>query len=130
MKTARNGKGQFLVYEAENGQIKIDVRLENETVWLTQPLMAELFQTPHSGYTDIRTPLLPEDHRYLRHEHRLRPDTRSQYCVLQDGAKQDAYETFHGHRIAERDKIGNAFDSLVGQLPASKPRQADEDDAS
>ena len=38
-------KSQLLVYEAENGQIKIDVRLENETVWLTQPLMAELFQT-------------------------------------------------------------------------------------
>jgi hypothetical protein len=38
-------KSQFLVYEAENGQIKIDVRLENETVWLNQPLMAELFQT-------------------------------------------------------------------------------------
>jgi hypothetical protein len=36
---------QFLVYEAEDGQIKIDVRLENETVWLTQQLMAELFQT-------------------------------------------------------------------------------------
>lgn len=38
-------KSQFLVYQAENGQIKIDVRLENETVWLTQKLMAELFQT-------------------------------------------------------------------------------------
>jgi len=38
-------KSQFLVYQAEDGQMKIDVRLENETVWLTQPLMAELFQT-------------------------------------------------------------------------------------
>jgi len=28
------GKGQFLVYEAEDGQVKIDVRLEDETVWL------------------------------------------------------------------------------------------------
>ena len=37
-------RGQFLVYEAEDGQIKIDVRLEDETVWLTQQLMAELFQ--------------------------------------------------------------------------------------
>jgi len=37
--------GQFLVYEAENGHIKIDVRLADETVWLSQPLMAELFQT-------------------------------------------------------------------------------------
>ena len=39
------GKGQFLVYEAEDGQIKIDVRLEEETVWLSQQLMADLFQT-------------------------------------------------------------------------------------
>jgi len=39
------GKGQFLVYEAEDGQVKIDVRLEDETVWLTQQLMADLFQT-------------------------------------------------------------------------------------
>ena len=38
-------KGQFLVYQAEDGTLKLDVRLENETVWLTQPLMAELFQT-------------------------------------------------------------------------------------
>lgn len=38
-------KGQFLVYQAEDGTLKLDVRLEGETVWLTQPLMAELFQT-------------------------------------------------------------------------------------
>lgn len=38
-------KGQFLVYQAEDGKLKLDVRLEGETVWLTQPLMAELFQT-------------------------------------------------------------------------------------
>ncbi len=39
------GKGQFLVYQAEDGTLKLDVRLEGETVWLTQALMAELFQT-------------------------------------------------------------------------------------
>lgn len=38
-------ESQFLVYESENGQMKIEVRLEDETVWLTQQLMAELFQT-------------------------------------------------------------------------------------
>jgi hypothetical protein len=38
------GKGQFLVCETEDSQIKIDVRLEDETVWLTQKLMADLFQ--------------------------------------------------------------------------------------
>ena len=38
-------KSQFLIYQAESGVIKIDVRFENETVWLTQQLMADLFQT-------------------------------------------------------------------------------------
>ncbi len=38
-------KGQFLVYSAEDGRTKIEVRLENETVWLTQQHMAALFQT-------------------------------------------------------------------------------------
>jgi hypothetical protein len=37
--------GQFLVYQTEDGRLKIDVRFEGETVWLTQPHMAELFQT-------------------------------------------------------------------------------------
>jgi hypothetical protein len=40
-----SARGQFLVYEAEDGHVKIDVRLEDETVWLTQQLMADLFQT-------------------------------------------------------------------------------------
>jgi len=38
-------KGQFLVYSPEDGQVRIEVRLENETVWLTQQHMADLFQT-------------------------------------------------------------------------------------
>ncbi len=37
--------GQLLVYQTDDGQVKLDVRLEGETVWLTQQLMAELFQT-------------------------------------------------------------------------------------
>lgn len=36
--------GEFLVYE-EGGRIKINVRLEGETVWLTQQMMAEVFQS-------------------------------------------------------------------------------------
>jgi hypothetical protein len=38
-------KGEILLYQSEDGTTKIDVRLENETVWLTQKSMAELFQT-------------------------------------------------------------------------------------
>jgi hypothetical protein len=38
-------KSQFLIYQSEDGVIKIDVRFEGETVWLTQQVMAQLFQT-------------------------------------------------------------------------------------
>ena len=38
-------KGQFLVYQAEDGHLKLDVRFEDESVWLTQQLMADLFQS-------------------------------------------------------------------------------------
>ena len=37
--------GQFLVYRTEDGRLKLDVRFEGETVWLTQNHRAELFQT-------------------------------------------------------------------------------------
>ncbi len=36
---------QLIIYKTEDGRTKLEVRLENETVWLTQKLMAELFQT-------------------------------------------------------------------------------------
>ena len=39
------GGGEFLVYQSDDGSIKLEVRLENETVWLTQKAMAELFDT-------------------------------------------------------------------------------------
>jgi hypothetical protein len=38
-------QGEMLVYQAEDGALKLEVRLENETLWLTQQQMAELFQS-------------------------------------------------------------------------------------
>lgn len=36
---------KILIYTSDDGQIKIEVRLEDENVWLTQNAMAELFNT-------------------------------------------------------------------------------------
>ena len=38
----------FLLYQTEDGQTKIDVKIEGETVWLTQSQMVELFQRDKS----------------------------------------------------------------------------------
>ncbi|MGV8078916.1 MAG: virulence RhuM family protein [Syntrophales bacterium] len=45
LKPEESGKGELLVYQTDDGRVKLEVRLENETVWLTQQIMAELFQT-------------------------------------------------------------------------------------
>jgi len=37
-------KGEILIYQTSQKEVKLDVRLEEETVWLTQKLMAELFE--------------------------------------------------------------------------------------
>ncbi len=36
---------QLLIYQTDDGRVKLDVRLADETVWLTQQLIAKLFQT-------------------------------------------------------------------------------------
>lgn len=38
-------KSDLILYQTEDGKTRIEVRLQGETVWLTQKLMAELFQT-------------------------------------------------------------------------------------
>jgi hypothetical protein len=38
-------KGELILYETEDGRTRIECRFEGETIWLTQALMAELFQT-------------------------------------------------------------------------------------
>jgi len=44
-------KSQIIIYQTENGETKLDVRFQGETVWLTQKMMAELFQTTSQNIT-------------------------------------------------------------------------------
>jgi hypothetical protein len=47
----RNSTAEFLVFTAQAGEDTIEVRVQDETVWLTQKLMAELFQTTPQNIT-------------------------------------------------------------------------------
>jgi len=42
----------LLLYWSDDGQVKIQVRLENETVWLTQADMVDLFQSSKSNISE------------------------------------------------------------------------------
>ena len=54
MKTRKaplSDKGELILYQTEEGKTRIEVRLQDESVWLTQKLMAELFQTTPQNIT-------------------------------------------------------------------------------
>lgn len=46
-----DNNSEILIYQTEDGQTKVDVRIENDTVWLTQAEMAELFQKDRTVIT-------------------------------------------------------------------------------
>lgn len=75
-------KSQMLMFESEDGAFHIDVRFEDETVWLTQAMMAELFTcTPENVLVHIRN---------IYSEGELLPEatTKDFLVVRQEGSRQ------------------------------------------
>jgi len=44
-------RNNVIIYTTDDGQVNIDVRLEDENVWLTQNAIAELFDTTRNNIT-------------------------------------------------------------------------------
>jgi hypothetical protein len=45
-------QGNIVIYQSEDGTIRLDVRLEDKTVWLTQEQIAMLFNKGRSTITE------------------------------------------------------------------------------
>ena len=75
-------RSELLIYQTDDGRTRIEVRLENETVWLSQKLMAELFQ--------VSVPTVNEHIRNLYEEGELEPDrTIRKFRIVQtEGSRQ------------------------------------------
>lgn len=82
-------ESQFIIYTTELGNTKIDVRMENETVWLSQKQMAELYQK------DVRT--INEHIKNIYSEKELMPEAtiRKYRIVRQEGKRQVSREIDH-----------------------------------
>lgn len=50
--TTRENQGEIVIYQAEDGITKVECRFVDETVWLTQQQMAELFHTSRSNIVE------------------------------------------------------------------------------
>ena len=95
----------FLIYEAEDGTLKIDVRFEGDTVWLTQPAIAELFGTS--------VPNISMHLKNIFEEGELTPEATLQnfLTVRQEGSRQVSRKLEHynldaiisvGYRVKSR----------------------------
>lgn len=47
-----NQRGEFLIYQTQDGVTKLEVRMEDESVWLTQQQLAELYQSSKSNVSE------------------------------------------------------------------------------
>ena len=45
-------RGNIIIYQSEDGSIRLDVKLEDKTVWLTQQQMAELYESSRTNVVE------------------------------------------------------------------------------
>jgi len=53
--TIRNSTAEFLIFTTANGQDTIEIKVADETVWLTQKLIAKLFSSFHLSRGGMHT---------------------------------------------------------------------------
>ena len=81
--------GEFVLYQAEDGQTQIDVRMAHETVWLSQRGMAALFQTTVPNVNQHLTAIYDEGELQ-------RTATIKRYLIVQtEGRRQVSREVDH-----------------------------------
>ena len=60
-------ENKIIIYTTEDGQVDIEVRLEDENVWLTQNSMAKLFDTTRNNITmHIKNILKKENYKKIQ----------------------------------------------------------------
>jgi len=78
----RNSTAEFLIFTGQAGEQSIEARYEDETIWLTQQLMAELFQSSKQNISHHIKSIYEEDE--------LQPEAtvKKYLTVRQEGQRQ------------------------------------------
>src|SRR5574340_35164 len=81
--------GEFILYQTEDGRTRIECRFENDTIWLTQALMSQLFQ--------VTVPTVNEHLKGIYADGELRPEAtiRKFRIVRQEGSRQVTRDIDH-----------------------------------
>ena len=102
--------GEFLFYQTDDGQTRIQVRLEGETVWLTQKQMADLFQK------DVRT--ISEHIRNIYEEAELQETaTLRKFRTVQTEGSRQPVDRHLEQTLGELEKIEGESKALPDPKP-------------
>ena len=82
-----NGDEAIVVYQSEDNTLRLDVQMAQETVWLTQQQMAELFQSSRTN--------IVEHIRHIYRDHELEEDATSRKFRQVQKALQQAADNFN-----------------------------------
>ena len=96
-------ENKIVIYQTEDGQTQIDVRLEDDTVWLTQAQMADLFQTD-------RTSIVRHINNIYKVEELERNSTCAKIAQVQTEGKRIAES-----RTEEKDVMVKVVVNLINQ---------------
>jgi hypothetical protein len=99
-------KGEFLLYQTDDGQVKIDVRLEDETIWLTQQMMADLFQTTQQNISQ-------HIHNILEEGELTFESTHKKYLSVQQEGKRKVQRRFDYYNLDMIISVGYRVKSLI-----------------
>lgn len=102
-----NNSGHILLYQAKNGQIAVEVKLEEDTIWLTQKQMAELFNK------DVRT--INEHIRTVYSEGELEENpTIRKFRIVQKEGGRSVTRTIDGYNLDMIISVGYRVNSKEG----------------
>ena len=102
-----NSGGEVLVYEAPDGTVRVDVRLEQNTVWLTQDQMSQLFGRERSVIT--------KHVRNVFHEGELEPEaTCAKFAQVQTEGKRTVTREIDHYNLDVIISVGYRVKSTQG----------------
>lgn len=98
---------QIIIYSTEDGEMKLEVKLENETVWLSQKQMAELFDC---GVNNIRFHLQNVFNEAELSENK----TTQEYCAVQSEGNKEVKRLIKYYNLDVIISVGYRVNSLRG----------------
>ena len=99
-------KGELLVYRGNDGKMKLEVRLQDETVWLTQQLIADLFQTT--------IPNISMHIRNIYEERELQPEgTIKKFLTVRREGRRDVRRELDFYNLDMIISVGYRVKSLI-----------------